>query len=120
MKEKKIEDYLPLYLGCQLFEMGGGIGEFLGLAKFGDRGFQIFNNCSSNEPYWGGIALYKPILRSLSDMSEEESEKWRQISLLIPDPIECDAERTRYLLSKYFDLFNLIESGLAIDKNSLK
>lgn len=31
--------------------------------------------------------------------------------------IEHSFELTRYLLSKHFDLFGLIESGLAIDKN---
>jgi hypothetical protein len=33
------------------------------------------------------------------------------------DPIEDVADKVRWLLSKHFDLFGLIEAGLAIDKN---
>lgn len=59
---------------------------------------------------------FKPILRPLSDMSEEE--------LLMADKIcnEDDnaspmmAKLPFYLLSKHFDLFNLISTGQAISK----
>lgn len=73
----------------------------------------------------------KPILRPLSDMSEDECFELGEIlNVHIPDHLiealknnskyvidfRYSFEFTRYLLSKHFDLFGLIEAGLAIDK----
>lgn len=67
-----------------------------------------------------------PILRKLSSMTEEEEKEM----IATQDDVKLDGypkillkadsgETFRYLLSKHFDLFNLIESGLAIDKDTL-
>lgn len=87
----------------------------------------------------------KPILRPLSDMTEEEAE-WCAKELFCDKNEEPDAFATnrariaimdnfgtpliaswrisflvsRYLLSKHFDLFGWIPAGLAIDKTKLE
>ena len=76
----------------------------------------------------------KPILRPLSDITDVEALAWAEFfgahsGALDEGPITffrryysdyCSAESVRYLLSKHFDLFGWIESGLAIDKTKTK
>ncbi len=153
--EKKIEDYLHLYLGCEMERGGIVTGALLQAAK---------------EAAFNAWLDFKPILRPLSDMTEEEAadvytiERDRilhtptidhdlskridfgwvvtrldhmNIGLLIRFDGVCykvvdEGKRPtiepamnqplifHYLLSKRFDLFNLIPDGLAIDKTTLK
>lgn len=63
----------------------------------------------------------KPILRPLSDMTKEEQGIVEEILNTFDENDPHDAMRgmanvTMLLLSKHFDLFCLIESGLAISK----
>jgi hypothetical protein len=70
--------------------------------------------------------LAKPILRPLSSMTEEEArelfkhqygdEKYNRTMLRFAFQYSPDA--FRYLLSKGFDLFSLIENGQALEKQS--
>lgn len=62
----------------------------------------------------------KIILRPLSDMRDEEKFGKPGKSGEYPDKEIFSFEHTRYLLSKHFDLFGLIEAGIAIDKTTLK
>lgn len=97
------------------------------------------------EPEWNEAHEVKLILRPLSDMTEEEGIEcattffhdcegkdvkvednygtkkiiWRTASIHFPD-VYYTPDITRYLLSKGFDLFGLIDAGLAIDKTKLK
>jgi hypothetical protein len=132
----KLQDYLHLYIGCE------GIAETI--AKFKTR-LVISNHTNDMRD---GVDLedaiqynFKPILRPLSDMTEEEfreifnpiqpkdvaDEDFKDaMQNLIENGIDAfdfDGmsaqtvfELTRKLLSKHFDLFGLIEAGLAIDK----
>jgi len=66
----------------------------------------------------------KPILRPLSDITEREIYEYGEIEQACPINhsfliYQCrvEAEQTKYLLSKHFDLFGLIDAGLAIDKS---
>lgn len=54
------------------------------------------------------------ILRKDGSICVEDDEGVKQ------EPIDNIAEKVHYLLSKGFDLFGLIEAGLAIDKTTLK
>lgn len=143
MMEKKLADYLPLYLGCEVL-YGKEVWVLTGIN--GNYWYVERRNSSLHEV---GIQDIKPILRSLSDMTEEESiwvagltftdnvskkkkaEYGRAIigyhfleeaysGELLRMAMEFSSndsfELTRYLLSKGFDLFGLIEAGLAIDK----
>lgn len=67
----------------------------------------------------------KPILRRLEDMTEEEKREYDRVYLAAPLEVDTDVFRiravtTNWLLSKHFDLFGLIDTGLAIDaKNKI-
>lgn len=152
---KKIEDYLPFYLGCEteVFEED---------EPFIKRRILTAENLD-NTIHWGE----KPYLRPLSDMTEEEGieilsrlykhlfdldaafsdieivrdrsninkfgiivseENYKEKIGMMLDPFRGfemsiegqmmnvpQAEIFHILLSKHFDLFNLIEAGLAIE-----
>lgn len=74
------------------------------------------------------VQYFEPILRLLSSMTEEEKKEvgfagFQALRETFGEPalpakyISCmwAAKQTTYLLSKHFDLFNLIPDGLAID-----
>lgn len=70
------------------------------------------------------LETIKPILRHLSDITEEDREALSQILLTMDvnsyaDAIMVDAAKTTYLLSKGYDLFNLIETGQAINAKTV-
>jgi hypothetical protein len=63
-------------------------------------------------------------LRPLSDMTEDEMTKIEKFygkyaGKGLEERLNTDAEITRYLLSKHFDLFNLIPERLALDKTKI-
>lgn len=148
--KKDIKDYLHLYLGCEVEVrkkdrdkkwLRGFISEISRGSNHGDWvevNFkeivtvlnQEWEERSSNfHNYFIGYDEIKPILRPLSDMTEEE-KKWLNEHEKLKDEfiglstevyflIEWQAEKIRYLLCKGFDLFNLIPEGLALDKTRL-
>ena len=111
---KKLSDYLHLYLGCEIIT-GTGV-----------------KTLTSSElqciDFFEEFEFVKPILRPLSDMSEDES---KEVCKYIRDAKalqvfksalgkECiNPSVTHYLLFKHFDLFNLIPEGLAANKCTL-
>lgn len=110
--DKKIEDYLHLYLGCDCFIPKYDRNEkLIQISHESKLGYFRFSS-----PDFDGWAEFKPLLRQLSDMSEEEEFEWSENGHKEADPMMAEAEATRYLLSKHFDLFGLIEAGLAMDK----
>jgi len=174
---KELKDYLPFYVGCQIWEEGNNKGELLGFVNFGGI-WNIHTNCSSNDPYWSNISLHKLILRPLSDMTDDEMIELIQHTtpegtIVMPYPQDYDLAMFyndggnmvdtdvavgcnyscmcyegqlairkcgsvhffdeagnpinacnmpkiyTYLLSKHFDLFGLVEAGLAIDKTTI-
>lgn len=122
--EKKIEDYLHLYLGCECHTVApDGIGHMIP---------ERINTYWIDRSRQDGTVLI-PILRPLSDMTEEEASGcWRLAggSTQVTNPKLSLQDLTWYsdfnvyqwaivfkhLLSKHFDLFGLIESRLAIQK----
>lgn len=145
---KNIKDYLHLYLGCECIVKEPGESAFKSVLEGIQRGKFLLKE-------YGHLLLWeaaeiKPILRPLSDMTEEELIEQENIfKIYEPDfevtpdmrknaweKIKNDGimavefsednnplmvfELFRYFLSKHFDLFGLIESGLAIDKTKLK
>jgi hypothetical protein len=152
---KKIEDYLHLYLGCEVKVLDIDGQTFTDKVESvhdnkSGKGFSIyeFGDCpfDNHEEYYQRIM---PILRPLSDMTDGEKifiisnyikPGWTGKQLL-EDNEDDWAMRVRhiehgeksvyvskkkfepwllkYLLSKGFDLFGLIEAGLAIETPSL-
>jgi hypothetical protein len=152
-----IKDYLPFYLGCDVLRPDGRTI----LKMIGISGTIIeFENPLGQEEMYGDAKKAKPILRPLSDMTDDEIiEIAANIFLVTPHLIEFSLEEiktfivknemfvvgaaedeyeensvsvlgyefsptsffllTQFLLSKHFDLFGLIEAGLAIDKTKL-
>ena len=123
---KDIRDYLHLYLGCECFNH---------LRLLGVEGNAAYVSHPATGRMVKDINYLKPILRPLSDMTEEELQecgnlvvdfsddesglglnehKWQDFTLLL-----C-AEQFHWLIQRGFDLFGLIEAGLAIDKTKLK
>lgn len=176
--EKNIRDYLHLYLGC---DVEHDTGKWRGcLSSIGHHTANIFcDYLKRNEGHkipegreWGYFDILlerlKPMLRPLSDMTEEEAADVYTIErdrILHPPTDDHDISRRtdfgwvvtrldhtnigllirfdgvcykvidegkkptiepamnqplifQYMLSKHFDLFGLIKSGLAIDKTN--
>lgn len=57
----------------------------------------------------------KPILRPLSDMKTKESQRWNMMA----KSYQSYSATVKYFLDNHFDLFGLIEAGIAIDKTTL-
>jgi hypothetical protein len=119
-KELDIKDYLHLYLGCEV-----EIREFscYGESTYIEKVIQVTNEHAGTEKfeyYFDGDneITFKPILRRLSDknMTTDELREWckrRQRKGWMPG---VHADNTKWLLSKGFDLFGIIDSNLAIEK----
>lgn len=138
--EKKIEEYLPLYIGqqCEVYSCGN---QFFGTLT----GFYLDRWSGQNEDrlptaqlklehgtfYCYRMDEIRLVLRPLSSMTEEEKSHIEDIHGSVFGGafkghgkgfamLALEAESTRYLLSKGFDLFKLIEAGLAIDATTIK
>ncbi len=98
-----IKDYLHLYLGCDMLDISDN-------STYTLHPEMLYASIKDGD---------KPILRPLSDMTEDESEFVADAAWQGKPTIYMNAEITAYLLSKHFDLFGLIEAGLAIDKTKL-
>jgi hypothetical protein len=117
-----IKDYLHLYLGCDIQLKDGSIEKL----KTVDSEISIVNMGWGNAQ---GADEVSPILRPLSDITEDELKLCHIYSSVEHAKI-CWKERflsplikpkdVVYLLSKHFDLFGLIDAGLAIDVTTLK
>lgn len=137
---KDIKDYLNLYLNHQVEvqkkddpgnKLIGRICEVTCGSNHSDWIKVRFDTCvevytsewgksfSNAHTYFINYDHIRLLLRPLSDMTEEEIAYKKSIlteteNLALYE--EQVAEMFRYMLSKGFDLFGLIEAGLAIDK----
>lgn len=131
--EKKIEDYLHLYLGCECdIDEGEFPATTLPLCGVTESRAIIGRHALK-------LVELKDVrlkLRPLSSMTEDEKIKWseetepeikkqsdayklRWFWIQFANDGKYTPEQFTWLLSKHFDLFNLIEAGLAIDKTTL-
>jgi hypothetical protein len=159
-EEKNLKDYLPFYIGCEC-QTPLGIMElssidihdqypvwFRYMGRFGQYTPKLNYEVLSKHGLRGRAFYFnevKPLLRPLSDMTEQEfkeifkpiqpgdvtDEDFKEaMQHLIKNGIDAfdfDGvsaqivfEYTRLLLSKHFDIFELIPAGLAIDKTTLQ
>jgi hypothetical protein len=137
-QKNKLEEVIHLYLGCELYaEFDDGSSGTFALNEYYLR--NIRSNWISDKPV---PTLIKPLLRQLSDITEEEKEfivrciTYNHVKFSSTESalgcwdneeygkkiqhMRFYADELQYLLSKGFDLFSLIETGQAIDKNTLK
>lgn len=164
--KKKIEDYLPLYLGCRIKSKGGKFGDLVSVSTDGTS-IVVYDKDKIDDPR--GLCINSDwlllVLRPLSDMKIEEGawclketyfshvdypisdfklefvgqqnknprisidNDWYKWDLTFGnsngsiwntnDTLPCNtkikATVFTFLLSKHFDLFGLIESGLAVN-----
>lgn len=120
---REIKDYLHLYLnnGSDLKVLHKD-GQQLTIQGI-DYTFELSVRCAYKDNLRSALFEdVKPILRPLSDISEEEIAGFIELSggKMHGDTetldFWCTPEASRYLLSKHFDLFNLIRDGLASNK----
>ena len=133
---RELKDYAPFYLGCKVigtYDNKPRKGYLTGVNNGGyDCEIQFFEEDGINvfeHPVFNTIDEIKLTLRPLPDMTKEEKI---EMVLLFDDQFVLGQEGKyawratffpsmfEYLLSKHFDLFGLIEAGLAIDKTTLK
>jgi hypothetical protein len=133
LMEKHIKDYLYLYgIDCNIMTPDG-LGSVLVIYP---KAVEVSLNKIVYQQVMkgrkGGSEMHykyfytddlKLALRPLSDISVEEITQLDKMFLpqkgYAKRTVVLEAERTHYLLSKHFDLFGLIEAGLAIDKTTL-
>lgn len=115
---KKIEDCLHYYLGQKVLINNRKLENVIDTLTY----INHLGDCGGNEYEW----LAKDcqlILRKLEDMTEEEEEEYTKTvdewNFGFKRNMLGAATSTHFLLSRGFDLFKLIESGLSIDSNSL-
>ncbi len=117
---RKIEDYLHLYLGCEC--------KYRTTAIENAQWEWGIVDVRTLHCVYTGLWEIKLILRPISDMTEEEVAvliEFEKTNDLIPCPHFNNIHQTKHgeqlrlLLAKGFDLFGLIEAGLAIDKTKM-
>jgi len=121
MSDKNIKDYLHLYWGASCFANIPGLKTkeifIIDAILISRKGLEYFTNI-------------QPILRPLSDITKDEAEErawgsahgfsnYCKYSSPQGEPPRFYADDFQWLLSKHFDLFGLIEAGLAIDKTKI-
>lgn len=108
---------LALYLGCEV-ETPHGVGFMTGIDTYDTVAVQFAGIGSDLPKTFSTLKIIHPILRPLSDITEGE-EKWIESYCegrgAMPNAKDM-AAITAFLLSCGFDLFGLIDAGLAIDK----
>jgi hypothetical protein len=140
----EIKDYLHLYLGCTVEIPDNHVGkhELIKSTRKGTfLGFADYHRLECRIGFRGGpegrvgTFFIKPILRPLSDITAAEASEvcklvnWREDGSMeqitkygvegIQMTVNNQAEFFKSLLSKHFDLFGLIEAGLAVDATTL-
>lgn len=124
MEKTTFKDVAHLYLGCKI-KTAEGVGTFEALYTGGDEPIISFDLIRAHLKF----NQVRPILRPLSSISENEISNYLDIEGSATAITNLDREiQSRayspkslvYLLSRRFDLFGLIDSGEAINANSLK
>jgi hypothetical protein len=141
-----VTEYLHLYKGCNVRHNDGWIGRLLGVNETLGRAFQPLKIEAPNGlAVWWNWKDITPILRPLSDFKMDElidfihvgqpeiDAQYSEFEEVLSDikeqginalhyddvPPLVVFNQTRWLLSKHFDLFGLIEAGLAIDATTI-
>ena len=131
MEKKNLNEYLPFYIGC---EIDAGHGETFTLVGIHFDDFNKIANAlvlNGNITHATALNGLKLILRPLKTITEGERKELYKLIFGRDSPSYDDADDpwadcllynynqhviTLYLLKKGFDLFELIEAGLAVEK----
>lgn len=120
---KEIKDYLPYYLPVAVELNNGGSKVYnrvaVAVGNMDDEYAYVTLRMGKGKDSFTHSVLFsdpdriKLILRPLSDMTEVELDVLAGLSVKNRGAI------THYLLSKHFDIFNLIPEELALDQTKL-
>jgi len=113
---KELKDYIHLYIGSKVSTIHP--------ALFNGKAHELTISINNLYEIIYKYQDSKLILRRLSDMTDEEATEYFSVCSLGPGDyigggpqwIPISARSTHWLLSKSFDLFGLIDAGLAIDR----
>lgn len=131
----KLEDVLHFYIGCDIWsEYNNRAEKLIGVERSVDGETIVATHYKVRYRY--DISEIKPILRPLSDMTEDEINygvsTWGEdfvdyyngvgegMRFCEGLPVKDAVVFFMWLLSKRFDLFSLIESSQAIDATKIK
>lgn len=131
---KELKDYIHFYIGCKCqtisrteSEQGKPMGYRVGnLVDVDILCLNVGISRADTGCIWYKFDEIKPILRPLSDMTEKERNfinmsKQELDQSIFEDPnASFYVTEFVYLLSRGFDIFGLIDAGLAIDSKTLK
>jgi len=123
MKKTTFKEVAHLYLGCKI-QTKEGVGTFNSLHDSGPEPIGSHDLVHAHLDYHE----VKPVLRRLETITEEEMEAYHAIedrANILGNPDREIQSRAYspvslvYLLSRRFDLFGLIDSGEAVNADSL-
>jgi hypothetical protein len=137
MESISFKNVLHLYVGCKLKDNFMTYQSVMYSVQKNDL-YMVACSDRSEVSLWLSSNKAKPILKSIQDISQEDSEEifnmpcqasakmqyndlesWKTAIKSAPDTIVCScSESWFYLLSRGYDVFNLIEKGEAIRKDS--
>lgn len=114
---KELKGYLNLYLGCEALIEGYTNRK----DPFNYKGIINYQLLLESGQHYSSVKKITPILRPLSDMTEEEVQEWEKINNVTQSPdVKQMAKEFHWMLSKHFDIFGLIEAGLALNAATLE
>jgi hypothetical protein len=132
---KNIKDYLHLYLGCEVESNITWSSELIPIRKADPEDITLVYDALERQeklPNDYNGKYCKPVLRHLSSMTDEESlecgkgvldfyptKKGNEKNGGLWSSTTYHPSQILWLLSNHFDLFGLIEDGLAIDATKL-
>lgn len=127
----KLQDYIHYYIGCKINKdidaleyptIKGIHGDRVIVSEYKYRTPDC-KDCFTRPQMYQCIGFIKPILRRLEDMTEEENVEIFGSDVHWYKPFDstdaCDVQQWQKLLQKSFDLFGLIDAGLAIDAKTI-
>lgn len=117
----ELRDYIHFYIGCDVELLGhGGIKIMTELIAVGNSFAQLRHAAPDGRFIYNDVFnmdIIKLILRPLSTMTNEEMAEARAAGGEPNNmPWVNGALRTKYLLSKFFDLYGLVDAGVAIPR----
>jgi hypothetical protein len=145
MADIQLKDVAQLYVGCDCKHVGllTDIFQMTAVQSDSDQ-VVIRNHKDRRRGQHTSVSNIKPILRPLSDMTEEEKHEFKELCNLEKEDLDCLtykpspldgnitlgtahltnilqwAQGVNYLLKQKFDLFGLIDSNQALEKTKMK
>lgn len=131
--KRRIEDYLHLHLGCLVIIerannfLNNPSRKFTSHGPYKLVGVDISDNKTTvkiDNYLVSESDVIRPILRPLSDMTEDEAIEfgWMRLFTLehFVEKKLFQSELLGHMLVRHFDLFDLIQDGLALDATTMK